>query len=255
MQKNAMKPALFVVVLFFAASGIARGQGVDSCLCIWGGADSSFWLNPDTIMVDTCRAHSQLPAPAQYVYSKWYEVIFQYAVIKLNASRPDSFFHVPWTAIDTAYPTLRNICRQLDSEYGGLLFTKLHPEIGDSTNSMYNEFVLYLNHYAPVDSIGELLGSQNQPARVYYDQPVPAIYGVSVDTPSTRISLIFTDPEHVYIQGAETRVTYSVFDQIGRVIFSGEFVPGSFINLSSLRSGLYFLRMEGKTACCFKIFH
>ncbi len=53
---------------------------------------------------------------------------------------------------------------------------------------------------------------------------------------------------HLNGDGAET-IKYHVFDVLGRNIASGNASSDALINIASTTSGLYFLKMEGKTAC------
>ncbi len=249
-----MKKAIFAVLLLLTSTAPAGAQQVDSCLCIWGAADSSFWWNPDTVMVDTCKSHMGFPPSSnEYVYSKHYLLVFNYAVIKLDSVSSDSTLTVSWTHIDTAYSQFRTLCEELAATYGGLWFTKLHPSVGDSSETGYNDFELSIGVYALVDSIEDTLGPRPDFLRIYFNRPSPNILYVKPEAPPEPIKLFFLDLTHASISGITRPTNYIICDQLGRVICRNELDPGGYINLSPLTSGFYILRIEGAVNQSFKI--
>jgi len=253
MKKTAIIAAMLLL-------GAARaGAQVDSCLCIWGAADSNAWWNPDTVMVDTCKSHMGFPPSSnEYVYSKHYVLVFHYAVIKLDSVSSDSVLTVPWTYIDTSYTQFRIICKELAATYNGLWFTKLHPSVGDSLEIGYNDFELSIGVYALVDSIEDTLGPNllgaNFMQTLFFNSPTIRDFGVQPTPAAQPYQLIFSDPSHVFLRGLKVRTSYTFFDQLGRVISSNELDPGNYIDFSPLTSGFYILRLEGDVNKSFKIF-
>jgi len=249
-----MKKAIFAGFLLLAATGRAHAQQVDSCLCIWGAADSSVWLNPDTVMVDTCRYHGGVPInpPDEYVYSKIYEIIFEYAVIKLDSVSADSVLIVPWTYVDTSYSAFRTVCSNVAEQYDGLWFIKIHPEIGDSNENTYDEFAVLIGNYACVDTIRETLGG-SQFSQIYYNRPIPVMYGVKTTSAPKQDNLIYSDADHVFLSSVDNRTPFTIFDFSGRMVRSSETDPNGSINLSSLAKGFYVLRTYGSVNLSFKI--
>ena len=226
---------------------------MDSCLCIWGAADSSLWLNPDTVKVDTCNYHGGFPPPADdYVYSNIYEIVFEYAVIKLDAVSADSVLIVPWTYVDTAYPTFRTICSNVAERYGGLWFIKLYPEVVDSNDNTYKEFAVLTGDYACVDTIRGTIGGSAF-SQIYYNRPILATFGVKTTSAPKQANLIYSYADHVFLSSIDDRTPYTTLDFSGRIVCSSEIEPSGSIDLSRLAKGFYVLRAYGAVNQTFKI--
>ncbi len=250
-----MKKAIFAVLLLLATTGRAGAQ-VDSCLCIWGAADSSGWINPDTVMVDTCKSHMGFPPSSnEYVYSKRYVVGFNYAVIKLNAVSPDSTLIVPWTSVDSIDIEFKNICKNVAAKYDGLWFMKVFPSVGDSTDPRYNNFLAIIGKYAQVDSIIDTLWPQSLLSIIEvvgFNRPGPATIDVKPIPKPEPLKLIFLDATHVQPDGITSITPYIISDDIGRTVARNSIDPNESIDLSLLPQDLYFFSFEGTVNQSFK---
>ncbi len=262
-----MKKAILAVLLLLATTGRAGAQGVDSCLTLWGLNDpdtsqrGNYWWNPDSVMVDTCEQWGSYPLiPDSVQYSKRYELFFKYAVIILSAVSPDSTLIVPWTQVDTAYPQFRSLCDTLASMYGGVWFIKTHPSDGDSSAPSYNDFTLLLGNYVSVDSFEHHIGNDfpvgaaSVLGDIGYDIPTyNGVIYVQPETPAEPYKVFFLDRSELTINGITRPADYTIYDALGQILSSGRLAPGSYIDMSNLASGFYFLRVDGEVNQSFKI--
>jgi hypothetical protein len=128
-----ISPVIAAIYYLLTAQAIANPVA-DSCLrlvCVDAQFDTLLMhrcSNPDSVRIDTC---SSSPTFNQLYGKRWFYIKFTHYVIDLPQAPADTILEVSWTAIDTAYPSLRTAFAALESKYGTLHM--MHPEFRTSS--------------------------------------------------------------------------------------------------------------------------
>jgi hypothetical protein len=257
-----MKKAIFAVLLLLATTGRAGAQ-VDSCLqlvCIPGqpmGGDSGFCINPDSVMIDTCK--SSTTYGEDYAF-RWWEIDFAYYVINVPAAPPDTTLEMSWTEIDTSYHALRASFADLETKYGSLILKKVNPSYVDSTDAASKVYYMRFNNYVCIDSVISDLDNlpdvdtfRNGSHQVYFASPVgsndSASASVRAGRADVRSNKILLNPNPVF-SSLRIRTTddsniklITIFDQSGKKVFEQTGIDTSEFQLDIrfLSNGIYFI--------------
>jgi hypothetical protein len=191
-QSNSQIPDCMCVPLSYPQTG--QIINLDSSIVFdtcgvqykYSNCDSSFWYNLKSDYGEQAK---------KKVYSKGYWVIlFEVSAIPIPAApKEDTLIYVDWTAIDTAYPEIRNTFQQMEENFGDLYFRKMSPTAGENAKN----FRLYFTNYVNIDSI-TTIGSQISGIKVFDYGSWPAI---QQNIPNDKSMIPRTDISEIHQNG------------------------------------------------------
>ncbi len=236
------RTAFFAAMLLLAATGRAGAQGVDSCLTNYHQWAHSTNFGGDSLMIDTC------PDSPTYLqgYSKGpFEVEFDYYMIQTPISDTDTIY-VTWQAIDTNYPKTCASFAALDSEFGSFTMKKEAPWQTDTGYFGNHIFLLTFSNYVPVDSSGVIARFDSIPeCAVFFEGDTGFAAGVKEEPPHGFNVRVWPQPagDWIRISGIPLGSHFILETSLGEGL-SLDIAPEEndyYLNVSKLRSGLYFL--------------
>lgn len=159
-----MRKLLFlsVTTLMLVASSLQATMPPDSCLLLLPHAPDQGWMNPDSVLQDTCTP----PVEERYFAKQYFKLVFTYNVIPRDTvykTDDDAVIEYRWQDILPQYSQTRAAFEQLEQEYGAIYFRDLSITARDTVNSPHpgqsrqRSLFLRFTKYVEIDSMVERL--------------------------------------------------------------------------------------------------
>jgi len=213
---------------------------IDTC-GIWypsANCDSAYWNNIQSKFGEEAKKR---------VYGKkFWEILFTVPAIPIPAvPKPDTIIYVDWTAIDTAYPEIRNTFKNMAENFGDLYFEKLSP----TDNEYSKSFRLYFTNYVNIDTVTKI--GTNTTGIIVFDfvgWPYISYDNVIENNKNDFFIQIYPNPATDFLElTVSSELTHSkieIFSIESIKMFESE--PARRIDVSRLCTGVYYIKIGSK---------